>query len=258
VIPIDLTGKRTLVTGASRGIGYAVARGFVRAGARVTILSEDATIHDAAGRLTAELGSPIGAEICNIADGAAVARVVGGLGPLDILVNNAGLELITPLDAPAEEVDRVWRRIHDINVLGSTWVTREAVKQMPSGARIVFTASSWGRQGVAQFGAYASSKHAILGLVRCFARELGRRGITVNGVCPGWVRTEAAMRSCHEMSRRTGRSEEAIIGDVIAAQCMDGLMEPEDIVGLYLFLASDLASSITGQNISIDRGEVMA
>ncbi len=258
MISIDLTGKKALVTGASRGIGFAVARGFVRAGAAVTILSEDAAIHDAARSLAAELGSPVGAEICDIADPAAVARVVGGLGPLDILINNAGLELITPLDAPAEEVDRVWRRILDINVLGSTWVTREAIKQMAPGARVVFTASSWGRQGVSQFGAYASSKHAILGLVRCFARELGRRGITVNGVCPGWVRTAAAMRSCQEMSRRTGRSEDAIIGDVIAAQCMDGLMEPEDVVGIYLFLASDLAASITGQNISIDRGEVMS
>ncbi len=257
MISIDLTGKKVLVTGASRGIGFAVARGFMRAGASVTILSEDATIHDAAGRLAAEFRRPAGAEICDIADSSEVARVVGGLGPLDILINNAGLELITPLDAPAGEVDRVWRRIHDINVLGSTWVTREAIKQMRSGARIVFTASSWGRQGVSQFGAYASSKHAILGLVRCFARELGRRGITVNGVCPGWVRTAAAMRSCQEMSRRTGRSEDAIIGDVIAAQCMDGLMEPEDVVGLYLFLASELAASITGQNISIDRGEVM-
>lgn len=258
MISIDLTGKRALVTGASRGIGFAVARGFVRAGAAVTILSEDDAIHDAARSLTAELGAPVGAEVCDIADPVAVARVVGGLGRLDILVNNAGLELITPLDAPAEEVDRVWRRIFDINVLGSTWVTREAIHQMTAGARVLFTASSWGRQGVGQFGAYASSKHAILGLVRCFARELGRRGITVNGVCPGWVRTVAAMRSCKEISRRTGRSEEAIIGDVIAAQCMDGLMEPDDVVGLYLFLASDLAASITGQNISIDRGEVMA
>jgi 3-hydroxybutyrate dehydrogenase len=101
-----------------------------------------------------------------------------------------------------------------------------------------------------------ASKHATIGLTKTWAKELGPRGIRVNAVCPGWVRTAASMLSLRRMSERTGRSEQAILDQVLGAQIIGGLMEPDDVAGPYLFLASDLARNITGQSLGIDRGEL--
>jgi 3-hydroxybutyrate dehydrogenase len=187
-----------------------------------------------------------------------VHRVVGGLGPLDILVNNAGLELITPILEPGEEVERRFERIIRINVVGTYYVTREAVPAMQAGGRIILTASIWGKTAAAEFSAYCASKHANIGFMRVLAKELGPRGITVNAVCPGWVKTRAALRSLSEMARRAGREEQDMLAEVMAAQSLDGLMEPADIADIYLFLASEQARNITGQAYNVDRGEVMS
>jgi 3-hydroxybutyrate dehydrogenase len=254
----DFTGKRVLVTGASHGIGYAVAEAFGRVGADVAILSSSNDIRDAGKAIAAATGCAVKAEVCDITDRAAVRRVVGGLGRLDILVNNAGLELITPILEPGEEVERRFERIIQINVVGTYYVTREAVPAMQAGGRIILTASIWGKTAAAEFSAYCASKHANIGFMRVLAKELGPRGITVNAVCPGWVKTRAALRSLAEMARRAGREEQDMLGEVMAAQSLDGLMEPADIADLYLFLASEHARNITGQAYNIDRGEVMS
>ncbi|HTN96781.1 MAG TPA: SDR family NAD(P)-dependent oxidoreductase, partial [Nordella sp.] len=115
----DFNGKRVLVTGASHGIGYAVAEGFVRAGAQVTILSSTADIQEAARQMTEATGKPVKAEICDITDRAQVRKSVGGLGPLDILVNNAGLERLTPMYEEGDEVERLFARIIEINLVGT-------------------------------------------------------------------------------------------------------------------------------------------
>jgi 3-hydroxybutyrate dehydrogenase len=129
---------------------------------------------------------------------------------------------------------------------------------MTRGGSIVLTSSVWGRTGAADFSAYVTSKHANLGFMRTLAKELGPRGIRVNAVCPGWVRTRAALRSLKEVAARAGVGEEAMLDDILAAQALPGLMEPDDVTGLYLFLASDHAASVTGQAYNVDRGEVMA
>ena len=254
----DFTGRRVLVTGASHGIGFAVARAFAAAGAELAILSSTDDIHDAAARIEAEGSRPVEALVCDISDREAVRRTVGGLGRLDVLVNNAGLELLTPLLESGEEVDRKFVRIIEINVVGTWYVTRAAVPLMESGGSIVLTSSIWGKTGAAGFSAYVASKHATIGLMRTWAQELGPNGIRVNAVCPGWVRTRAALRSLKEVSARAGASEDDTLSDILSAQALPGLMEPEDVAGLYLFLASEHASSVTGQAYSVDRGEVMA
>jgi 3-hydroxybutyrate dehydrogenase len=254
----DFTGKRILVTGASHGIGAAVAQAFAAAGGEVAILSSTKDILETGKQISAAAGRAVTAEVCDIADRAAVKRVVGGLGRLDVLVNNAGLELITPILDPGDEVERAFERIIQINVIGTYYVTREAVKSMPAGGRIVITASVWGKSAAAEFAAYVTSKHANIGFMRTLARELGPRGIAVNAVCPGWVKTRAALRSLANMSKRAQRPEQDMLNDILAAQCLPGLMEPADVTSLYLFLASDHARNITGQAYNVDRGEVLS
>ena len=187
----------------------------------------------------------------------AVAEALGRVGALDVLVNNAGLERITPVDDASTEAIALFRRIMDINVTGMAIVTAHALPGMGQGARIINTASIWGRVGEPLFSAYVASKHAVIGLTKTWAKELGPRGIRVNAVAPGWVRTEAAVRSARVLAARSGRAEGDIIGAVVAAQPLSGgLMEPEDIAGAYLFLGSDASVNITGQTLGIDRGEV--
>jgi NAD(P)-dependent dehydrogenase (short-subunit alcohol dehydrogenase family) len=248
---MNLDGQRVLVTGASRGIGLGVARAFVEAGATVWALAEDEAVHDAA--------KGVGATglRADVTDPAAVAAALGRVGKLDVLVNNAGLERITPVDDGSPEAVALFRRILDINVTGMAIVTAQALPAMGPGGRIVNTASIWGRVGEPLFGAYVASKHAVIGLTKTWAKELGPRGIRVNAVAPGWVRTEAAVRSARVLAARRGTSEGAIIAGVEAAQPLGGgLMEPADVAGAYLFLGSEASANITGQTLGIDRGEV--
>ncbi len=254
----DFTGKRVLVTGASHGIGFAVAEAFARAGADLTILSSTDDIRAAGERIAQAAGRPVGAKVCDITDRAAVREAVGGLGALDVLVNNAGLELITPMTEPGDAVEKTFVRIIEINVIGTYYVTREALPLMPAGSSIVITSSIWGKTGAADFSAYVTSKHANIGFMRVLAKELGPRGIRVNAVCPGWVRTRAALRSLSEVSGRAETSEDEMLGEILSAQALPGLMQPDDLASTYLFLASDLAGNVTGQAWNVDRGEVMA
>ncbi|MDH3473621.1 MAG: SDR family oxidoreductase [Rhodospirillales bacterium] len=254
----DFSGKKVLVTGASRGIGLGVARGFALAGADLAILATGDSVLRAAEALSEECGREVRALVCDITDRAAVAREVGGLGRLDVLVNNAGLERITPILEPGDEVEATFRRIIEINVIGTYYVTREVVKTMQPGARIVITASVWGRTAAPAFSAYSSSKHANIGFMRALAAELGPRGIAVNAVCPGWVRTDASMLSLSKIAKREGRSEQDCLDEIMSAQAFPDLMEPGDVAGTYLFLASEQAANITGQTLNVDRGELMA
>ena len=253
----DFSGKRVLVTGASHGIGYGVAAAFAAAGADLTILSSTADIKVAAAEIGKACGRSIGAEICDITDRGAVRRSVGGLGKLDVLVNNAGLELITPILEPGSEVEETFVRIIEINVIGTYYVTREALPLMQAGGTIVLTSSIWGKTGAADFSAYVTSKHANIGFMRVLAKELGPKGIRVNAVCPGWVKTRAALRSLAKVSAAAGIDEDMMLGQILAAQALPGLMGPEDVVSLYLFLASDHARNITGQAVNVDRGDTM-
>lgn len=248
----DFSGERALVTGASRGIGRAVAEAYAAAGAEVVFLADDPAVLAVA----AAAGAGCRGVVCDITDAGAVEAALAEIGPIDVLVNNAGLERITPLAAP--EAEAAFRRIVEINVIGTYLVTRQAAARMGAGGRIILTASIWSRTAVAGFSAYVASKHANLGFLRSIAHELGPRGIRVNAVCPGWVRTEAAMRSLAEMARRTGRDEQALLDEIVAAQVLPGLLEPADLAPLYLFLGSEGAKDMTGQAVMLDRGEVMA
>jgi 3-hydroxybutyrate dehydrogenase len=246
----DFKGQTVLVTGASRGIGLAIARAFAAAGGDLHMLADDAAVE----ALAASLGAC--GYVADITDEAVVNAVFARIPKLDILVNNAGLERLTPIDDDSAENAATFRRVIEINVVGTFLVTRAALKRMAPGGRIVNTASTWGRVGEPLFSAYVGSKHAVIGLTKSWAKELGRRGIAVNAVAPGWVRTQASLRSLKTMAERAGVPEDDLLADIVGHQALPGLMEPDDVAGPYLFLSSPLAANITGQTIGIDRGEV--
>lgn len=246
---LGLSGKFILITGSSRGVGLGIARGFARAGAVLHLVADDPAVFEVAAALGAT------AAVADIRDNNQVTIVMRDIAHIDVLINNAGYERLTPLDDTSAENTETFQRIIDINLKGTFQVTRAALPKMSSGGRIINTASVWARTSSPLFGAYVASKHGVIGLTKTWAQELGPRGITVNAVCPGWVRTEASMRSLDRMATREGRPEQALLDEILATQALPGLMEPDDIPGPYLYLASDLAANVTGQSLGIDRGE---
>lgn len=253
-VSFDFSGKSVLVTGASSGIGYGVAMGFAKAGADLTILSSSDAIFDAAK----EMPGNVQAIKCDIADAAAVTQALAHIEKLDVLINNAGLERPTPLTGKNPEGNATFEQIVGINITGTQNVTDTLVKRINDGGRIIITASIWAKTAVGGFSAYVASKHANVGLMRTWAQELGPRGIRVNAVCPGWVKTGPAMNSLRELAETSGQSEEELLQEIVSAQAIGGLMEPADMAATYMFLASDGGANITGQAINVDRGEVMA
>lgn len=245
-----LKGKTVVITGASRGIGMGIARGFAAAGAELRLIADDPAVETNAKAIGAS------GRLADITDADAVSDALADLGAIDVLINNAGLERLTPIGTGGEEVEAMFRRIVEINVIGTQLVTRRVLARMGAGGSIINTASIWGRVAEPLFGAYVASKHAVIGLTKTWAKELGPRGIRVNAVCPGWVRTEASMRSLKFMSELKQIPEDELLASITGGQAMPGLMEPEDMADAYMFLASGRAKNITGQSLGVDRGEV--
>jgi NAD(P)-dependent dehydrogenase (short-subunit alcohol dehydrogenase family) len=159
----------------------------------------------------------------------------------------------TAVDANAR-----WARLLDNNVTSMARLTRALLPFLAPGASIINQASIWGKTGVADFSAYVASKHAVIGLTRALAWELGPRGMRVNAVCPGWIRTDAAMASLRSMAQTQGRTEAEVEREILSGQALPGMLSPADIAGVYLFLASDDARCMTGQSLVASNGEVMA
>lgn len=252
-LPAALPGlgnATVLVTGASRGIGRAIAAAFINAGAHTHVLTETDEVLETAAAIGAT------GHIADVTQPEAVEAVLSEIGPLDVLVNNAGLERITPVDAVDADSLALFRRILDVNVSGMAIVTGRALPHFRPNARIINTASVWGRVAEPLFGAYVASKHAVIGLTKTWARELGPLNIRVNAVCPGWVETDASLRSAAAIAAREGRTRQAVLDSVAALQSLPHkLMQPPDAAGPYLFLASELSANITGQTLGVDRGE---
>jgi NAD(P)-dependent dehydrogenase (short-subunit alcohol dehydrogenase family) len=247
---MNFNGKITVITGASRGIGLGIAKGFAAAGADLKLIADDETV-EARAR---DLGGA--GFFADITDEAAITGIFAGLPRIDILINNAGLERLTPLEDASDATADIFRRILAVNVTGTYIVTRAALPRIPTGGRIISTSSVWGRVGEPLFSAYVASKHAVIGLTKTWAKELGPSGINVNAVAPGWVETESALRSLKFMAERRGLPETVLLDEILAGQALPGLMQPEDMAGVYMFLASPYAANITGQTVGADRGEV--
>jgi NAD(P)-dependent dehydrogenase (short-subunit alcohol dehydrogenase family) len=256
-----LQGRVVLITGAASGIGRALAHQFALQQAQLVLVDCSAKALEA---VTAELATQckVSAHVCDLSKDEAVTslamQIAAQHAQLHVLINNAGSEYPTPLEDTTSDANARWSHLLDNNVTSMVRITRALLPHLQAGASIINQSSIWGRTGVADFSSYVASKHAVIGLTRALAWELGPRGIRVNAVCPGWIRTDAAMASLRSMARTQGRNGADIEAEILSAQALPGMLSPEDIAGVYLFLASDDARSMTGQSLVASNGEVMA
>jgi NAD(P)-dependent dehydrogenase (short-subunit alcohol dehydrogenase family) len=257
---IELTAKIALVTGASRGIGRAVALELARAGADVALTARsEADL----GRLASEiraLGRRALPIVCDVLEfsslESAVSRVTSELGPVDILVNNAG---ITQGVKFSDQTYELWQRVQRVNVdaaMRLTQLTIDGMAQRKWG-RVINIASIAAKAGLRYSAAYNASKHAMLGLTRSVALDYATKGVTVNAVCPGWVATEMVEETVKNIMQKTGRSRDEAVASLVKDIPQQQMVQPEEVAALVLFLASNHARAITGQGLNIDGGTVM-
>ena len=233
---LDLSGNRAIVTGGARGIGRAISDALANAGAEVHAI--DMNTPDDTGNIAFHQ-----ADITNIST---VTQVVDGIGgPISILVNNAGITRDRTLMKMSDEE---WNTVININLTGSFNMLRAVAPLMAAGkgGAIINITSINGIRGKIGQGNYAASKAGLIGLTKSAARELGRKGITVNAVAPGMVMTEMA---------RTLPQE--ILDRALAETALNQLAEPADIANAVVFLASSAARFITGQVLQVDSGQLI-
>ncbi len=247
MIPIDLSGRVALVTGAGQGLGAAMARTLHSAGAAVVINyfpDAEGANRSRAKQLAAELGDRAAAAPADVRDPAQVAAMVGkasaDLGRLDIVVNNAGiLRDRTLKNMSAED----WQQVIDTNLTGVFNVCKAAVPALADGGRIVNLASISAAMGFFGQANYAAAKAGVIALTKVLSREVARRNITVNAVAPGVVLTDMG-KSIPEETR----------GEMLKSIPLARFAEPREIADVVLFLCSDLASYVTGQTIHVNGG----
>lgn len=245
-----LRNKVAVITGAAQGIGRAIALGMGREGAKVVTADVQIGKAQAVAAEVQDLGVETIAVEVDVASEVSVQRLAeqtfGRFGRIDILVNDAGIYLKDPVTSKSEED---WDRTMDVNLGGNFLCARAfvpAMRKQRSG-RIISIASSIAHTGAREFADYAASKAGIIGFVKALSRELGPDGITVNAICPGSANTD--------MPRRH-RSEEETMARLRATP-LGHILQPEDIAGPVLFLASDAAAYISGQAYNVNCGTVM-
>jgi 3-hydroxybutyrate dehydrogenase len=257
---MSLGGRRALVTGGGRGIGRAVAFDLARAGAAVAVAARTRAEVDSVAEDLGRSGARAVAVTVDVTDPesvrAAFARAREGLGGIDILVSAAGVAPTAPL---ARTSDALWRQVLETNLSGVFYCLREALPEMTARGwgRVVNLASIAGKTGYPYIGAYAASKHGVLGLTKCAAMEVATNGVTVNAVCPGYVDTPMLEAGVARIVEKTGLPAEEARRRLAEMSPQKRLYTAEEVSALVLFLCGDAAAGINGQALNVDGGTVL-
>lgn len=220
---METKNKTIIVTGGSRGIGKAITEELLKQGYNVH--SCDSKTFDLSDRQAVE-------DFCN-----SWKRDLYGL------VNNAG---ICKTERLLENFN-IWDEVMDTNLSGAYFLTKGLVKKIVNNGRIINISSQLGKEGRAGYSAYCASKFGLIGLTKCWAKELGEKGITVNAVCPGWVKTEMAMKDFERMASEKNVSSEEFYKEICRPLELKRFTEPKEVAQLVSFLLSPKASGITGR-----------
>lgn len=256
-----LVHKSAFVVGGNSGIGLAIAAAFVAEGARVTIAGTNATKNAAAVDQLDQLGSDetVRAIQLDVTDRTAcfeaVNQVVETSGSIDVLVNGAGIYASRQFEAFTHDQ---FSRILDVNLHGPFHLTQAVLPHMKSQqwGRIINIGSSAGKWASRNQSAYNVSKHGLIGMTRCVAVEVAGTGITVNALCPGMVETDMSDALEREQADASGTTPEAVKAGLHGRIAMGRYLQPDEMAGLAVYLASDESSGMTGQSIMVDGGMV--
>lgn len=251
-----LKNSHVLITGAGSGIGAAIARRLAAEGSKVTLLGRTADKLKAVAR-DCETAQAVS---CDVTDPDAVsgafAKAVETFGPIDVLINNAGAVETSKVQDIG--IDR-WRKLLDVNLTGAFLCQSTVLPSMLErrSGRIINVASTAGLKGYAYVAAYCAAKHGLIGLTRATALELAGSGVTVNAVCPGYTDTELVRESVSRIMEKTGKSEEAVIGQLASAIPLKRLIDTDEVADTVIYLCRDAGEAVLGQALVVAGGEIM-
>ena len=245
--------KVAIITGASRGIGLAIAKRLHHDGAHVALCARSS---DALRRHEAEFGKDRSLAVpMDIRDqknvDSGIQRIVERFGHIDIVVNNAGVSGVTPISASDAAP---WLDIIQTNLCGTYYVTHGAVPHMRDGGRIIMMSSVLGKFGVPEYTAYCAAKTGLIGFTRALALELAPRKIAVNALCPGWVDTDMAWSGMKDIAAAQGIAAEEFRKQAMSRVPLGEMVTPDEVANLVAFLVSEAGKNITAQAISICGG----
>ncbi|MEZ5814133.1 MAG: 3-hydroxybutyrate dehydrogenase [Alphaproteobacteria bacterium] len=255
----DLNGKTAIITGSTSGIGLALAHGLADAGVNIVIngFGDEGEIEKERANLESKGIKALyhGADMTKPDEIEDLVNTANKeFGSVDILVNNAGIQFVSPVEEfPPEK----WDAIIAINMSSAFHTIRHALPLMKKQGwgRIINIASAHGLVASPYKSAYVTAKHGILGLTKTIALECAENNVTVNAICPGYVKTPLVEGQIADTAKARGITEEEVVNDVLLkAQWTKKFVKTEDLAELTLFLCSDAAQNMTGGHISIDGG----